>query len=190
MRTDYTNKIITLPNLLSALRIALIPILAVTFLDNRPYLTALILLLSGLTDIADGFIARRYNMTSNLGKVLDPIADKLTVGVIFICMINKFPTTALLLALLIFKEVLVGFTGLLVVKYCSKVFGAQWHGKIAGFSMYSLIFIHLLWQDIPADATAVSVFICSCVMILSLILYLIRNLSELFAQSRRSRRQG
>lgn len=68
----------TIPNLLSVIRIILIPVFLVLFLKGS-YLAAVIVLgISGLTDLFDGKIARAFNQVSNLGKLLDPIADKLT----------------------------------------------------------------------------------------------------------------
>ena len=72
----------TIPNILSLFRIFLIPVFLIIYLtqDNQPYfiISALILLLSGITDVLDGYIARKFKMTSELGKVLDPFADKMT----------------------------------------------------------------------------------------------------------------
>ena len=76
----YKNKILTVPNVLSAFRLLLVPALAWLYLVRKDYsATAWVLLLSGATDIADGFIARRFGMVSDLGKALDPIADKVLV---------------------------------------------------------------------------------------------------------------
>ena len=90
---DVINKrIFTIPNLLSVFRLVLIPIFVWTYCVRRGYLvTAGILLLSGLTDIADGFIARRFHMVSALGMALDPIADKLTQAAMLFCLVTRFP---------------------------------------------------------------------------------------------------
>ena len=73
----------TIPNMISAVRILLIPFFVHAFVTAvRPedfLLAALILVVSGISDILDGFIARRFHMTSRLGKVIDPAADKLTL---------------------------------------------------------------------------------------------------------------
>lgn len=81
VQRSYQNKILTIPNVLSFFRLCLIPVIIWMYCSKRDYVrTAVILLLSGATDILDGFIARRFNMVSDLGKVLDPVADKLTQG--------------------------------------------------------------------------------------------------------------
>lgn len=77
---QFEKKIFTIPNLLSAFRLLLIPVFVWAYCIKKAYLlTAGVLLLSGLTDMADGFIARRFHMISDLGKMLDPIADKLSL---------------------------------------------------------------------------------------------------------------
>ena len=68
----------TVPNLLSALRIVMVPIMAVLFVKGYPLWAVFVLFLSGLSDFVDGKIARRFNQISDLGKILDPLADKLT----------------------------------------------------------------------------------------------------------------
>ena len=76
MKKLFEGKVLTIPNLLSCLRLALIPAFVWTYLVRQdPEATVLLLLISGLSDVADGFIARPFHMISNLGKVLDPLAD-------------------------------------------------------------------------------------------------------------------
>ena len=76
---ENLNRIITVPNLLSFFRLCLIPVIIWSYcVKKNPLLAGEILLLSGLTDLADGYIARRFHRISNLGKILDPVADKLT----------------------------------------------------------------------------------------------------------------
>ena len=69
---------LTIPNLLSVIRIALIPVFAVLFYNDQKVIAVVILALSGLSDLFDGKIARKFNQVSELGKILDPVADKLT----------------------------------------------------------------------------------------------------------------
>ena len=75
---EYFTGCLTVPNLLSFLRIVMVPIFAVLFHQGRYGWAVFVLALSGLSDFFDGKIARRFNQISNLGKMLDPVADKLT----------------------------------------------------------------------------------------------------------------
>ena len=73
---ENLNRIITVPNLLSFFRLCLIPVIIWNYcVKKNPLLAGEILLLSCLTDLADGYIARRFHRISNLGKILDPVAD-------------------------------------------------------------------------------------------------------------------
>ena len=77
----------TVPNILSLFRIALIPVLVLTYLScDDIWLPASVLVLSGLTDLLDGWIARHFNQISEIGKLLDPIADKLTQFTVVVCL--------------------------------------------------------------------------------------------------------
>ena len=80
----------TIPNLLSFIRILLIPVFAVLFYNGHVIASVVVLALSGLSDMFDGKIARRFNQVSNLGKMLDPIADKLTIATIAVVLFLKF----------------------------------------------------------------------------------------------------
>ena len=78
----------SLPNLLSDLRIALVPIFAILLLTGHPYWALTIFVIASLTDAADGFIARKWNLVTNIGKVLDPFADKLLKITVLACFIS------------------------------------------------------------------------------------------------------
>lgn len=174
------NKILTIPNALSAFRLCLIPLFVWLYCVPQAYgWTAGVLALSGLTDIVDGFIARRFCMTSDLGKVLDPIADKLTQGAMLFCLITRFPLMLAPLLLLIVKEAWMGFTGLLVLRRTKQVLGASWHGKVATCLLYAMMIVHVAWHGIPAAVSTWSIAACIGMLLLSLLLYGIRNISAL-----------
>ena len=144
---SYKGKIITVPNLLSLFRILLIPIIVWLYCVEKKYeLTILVLLISGASDIIDGFIARRFNMVSDIGKALDPIADKLTQGVTLICLLIDFPRLAILLFGLLVKESLLGIMELYSIKKTGVVHGANWHGKLTTCMIYVTLFVHIWWH--------------------------------------------
>jgi len=73
------DQILTIPNLLSLVRLLMIPMIIWLYCEKEDYVAAAVMIvLSGLTDIADGIIARKFHLVSDLGKILDPVADKLT----------------------------------------------------------------------------------------------------------------
>lgn len=170
------HKIFTIPNLLSFFRLCLIPLFVWLYCIQQNYpATAGILLISGATDIIDGFIARKFHMVSDLGKILDPVADKATQAAMLFCLITRFPLMIIPLALLIVKECYMGITGALVIQKTGTVFGADWHGKAATCLLYTMIMLHVLWHNIPAVVSNILIAACVIMMLISLILYGKRN---------------
>lgn len=145
------NRIFTIPNILSFMRLCLIPLFIWLYcVEQKFILTAYILILSGITDVVDGFIARHFHMTSDLGKILDPIADKLTQAAMLFCLLTSFPLMLAPLALMVLKELYMGITGLMVIKKTGHVYSSRWHGKAATCLLYAMMLLHVLWHDIPA----------------------------------------
>ena len=174
------NKILTIPNILSFFRLCLIPVIMWLYCVERNYLwTGIILIISGLTDTVDGIIARKFNMISDLGKVLDPIADKVTQAAMLFCLLTRFPLMIAPLALMVVKEFFMGVTGLLVIQKTGKVFGADWHGKVNTWLLYAMMIIHVFWYNIPDVVSKVLIGICVVMMLISLVLYGRHNLKAL-----------
>lgn len=107
--TNWKKEILTIPNLLSLFRLALIPVYVVLYLNasttSEYFLAGTILAVSCLTDMVDGQIARRFNMISNVGKLLDPFADKATQFTLTLCLSLKYPILHPVLALFVVKEI-------------------------------------------------------------------------------------
>ena len=174
------SKILTIPNLLSFFRLCLIPVFMWLYCVEKNYLwTGIILIISGLTDTVDGIIARKFNMISDLGKVLDPIADKVTQAAMLFCLLTRFPLMIAPLALMVVKEFFMGVTGLLVIQKTGKVFGADWHGKVNTWLLYAMMILHVFWYNIPDVVSKVLIGICVVMMLISLVLYGRHNLKAL-----------
>lgn len=176
---DKQNAIVTIPNLLSAFRLLLVPVIAWLYCGRENYpMTALVLLLSGATDIVDGFIARRFDMVSDLGKVLDPVADKLTQTALLACLLTRFEALWALLAVLVVKEAVMAAMGLFVIRRTREVYSARWHGKLATCVIYTTIFLHIIWYEIPEEVSAVLAWCAIGTILLSLALYTVQNLRK------------
>lgn len=172
--------IFTIPNLLSFVRICLIPTIVWLYCVKKNYLAAGgVLILSGATDIVDGYIARRFDMTSNLGKVLDPVADKLTQAAMLFCLWTRFPWVAFPIVLMVAKELFMSVTGVMVIQKTGVVLGAEWHGKAATCLLYAMLLLHVFWYDISRNASLISVAACTAMITVSFALYGIRNISIL-----------
>ena len=104
----WKRELLTVPNMLSLFRLLLIPVYSVIYLNARDskdfFLAASILAISCLTDLIDGKIARHFDMISNVGKVLDPLADKLTQLSLTVCLSVRYPVLRGVLILFVIKE--------------------------------------------------------------------------------------
>lgn len=179
-KKDYQKKILTIPNALSLFRLCLIPVIIWLYRVREDYLwTMLVLILSGITDIADGIIARRFGMISDFGKAFDPVADKLTQLAVLFCLVSRFRHMMLPLVLLAVKEVFAGITGLLVIHKTDVVLGADWHGKATTVSLYAMMAIHIIWFRIPPMVSDILIGICVGIMLMSFVLYAIRNIKAI-----------
>ena len=176
MEQNTRKQLFTIPNLLSLLRLCMIPLIIWLYCTQKNYaLTAVVLVLSGLTDMVDGYIARRFNMVTDLGKALDPVADKLTQASVMFCLLSRFRMMLVPLLLLIFKEVCNGVMSLVVIKKTGKVCGADWHGKVCTWLLYAMMFVHIVWFDISREWTTALIGICVIMMSVSFALYMVRN---------------
>ena len=176
MEQNTRKQLFTIPNLLSLLRLCMIPLIIWLYCTQKNYaLTAVVLVLSGLTDMVDGYIARRFNMVTDLGKALDPVADKLTQASVMFCLLSRFRMMLVPLLLLIFKEVCSGVVSLVVIKKTGKVCGADWHGKVCTWLLYAMMFVHIVWFDISREWTTALIGICVIMMTVSFALYMVRN---------------
>lgn len=182
--SKYKDKIFTIPNLLSLLRLCMIPLMVWLYIDRQSYgLTTLVLILSGLTDLADGYIARHYHMISDFGKAFDPVADKLTQIAMMFCLVARFPLMLLPWIILVVKEVFTGITSLLAIHKTGQVEGAVWHGKVTTALLYGTMALHLLWYNIPSVVSMILILLCTGMMVVSAVGYGIRNFKMLLNKS-------
>ena len=182
MEDKYKHKIITIPNMLSFLRLLMIPWLIWLYTVKKdPVWTTAVLVLSGITDVVDGIIARKCNMISDFGKAFDPVADKLTQIAMLFCLVSRFKWMLLPLCVLVVKEVTAGILGLLVIRRTGIVDGALWHGKATTVSLYSMMIIHLIWFHIPGVISGIMIGGCTALALLSAFLYTRENLRKLLS---------
>ena len=112
------KEIFSIPNLMGYFRILLIPVFSWIYIHadgvSDYYMAAVLVGISGLTDMFDGKVARKFNMITELGKFIDPLADKLTQGALVLCFAVRYPLMRAVLALFILKE---GFMGIIDRKH-------------------------------------------------------------------------
>ena len=133
----------TIPNWMCFVRIALIPVFSVLFVKESYIAAFIVMIVAALTDVFDGKIARKYNMVSNLGKILDPIADKLSQIAIVVILIVKFWSfdgpLKYLLFLFIFKELVMVIAGAILLSLGMRPVAAEVWGKVATVVFYTFM---------------------------------------------------
>lgn len=171
---------LTIPNILSYVRLLLIPVIVILFVNGYNILTLVFVLVSTLTDIVDGFIARRFNMVTDFGKFIDPVADKATQLTVFICLITKFPLMLLPFVVLLVKEIGSLLLRLAVYKKNEIVEGAHWHGKMSTGIVILVIVLHLGWWDaMPTPISDATILFSTIFMIYSGFLYTLEGIDLL-----------
>lgn len=146
------KELFSIPNCLSYIRLMLLPCFIYIYLhaqSNADYMVAsAIILISGLTDFADGFIARKFNMITELGKALDPFADKCTQIAIAFCLMFRYPFMIALFLLLFVKDGFIAICSYRLLKKDRKLDGAKWAGKVATAVFYVSMVILIMFPSL------------------------------------------
>ncbi len=167
----------TIPNVLSLIRLLLIPLFAVLYLksDTMPvlvYWALAALFLSGLTDLFDGAIARRFNQISEIGKLLDPIADKLTQITVLICVTVQHKELLPLAVICLIKETLQVIGGWILLSKKDIIRGSQWFGKISTALFYAVMLAIIFWKNMPSTVLVILVLLVAVAMLFSFFSYM------------------
>lgn len=174
---SFKKQIFSIPNLLSYFRILILPVIAYLYLTATTpsdyYIVTRLLIISSCTDFLDGFIARKFNMITDIGKVLDPISDKLTQGVLALCLMSRYPLMIPLVILFIVKEAYMGIMGIILIRK-GLINGAFWFGKICTAVLDVSIIILIIFPTIPIIIANIIIMICIGFMLFSFICYVIR----------------
>lgn len=148
----WKKEILTIPNLLSLFRLILIPVYVTIYLNAQEtsdyFLAAAILAVSCLTDLIDGKIARHFNMISNLGKILDPLADKATQFTLIICLASKHNILWYLVGLFVIKEGFQLIAGGMNLRKGKMLKGALITGKICTTILFISLILMVLIPDL------------------------------------------
>ena len=170
----------SVPNLISYLRLLLIPVIIWAYCEKENgFLTVVFVALSALTDVIDGKIARRFNMVTDIGKVLDPIADKLTQAAMMYCLLTKYELMLPALIVLIVKEIFMAVTAIMETKFSAKINSALWYGKACTVILYAVMLILLFFTNIPLWLANTLIAISIAAMIISTVLYGIHRIRRI-----------
>jgi cardiolipin synthase len=146
---NWKKELLTIPNFLSLFRLLLIPVYIRMYLtatsDLDHYLAGTVLGLSCLTDLADGKIAREYNMVSNVGKLLDPLADKLTQLALILSLVKKHRLLYGILGLFLIKELFQSVALVIFARQGKVLSGALFSGKICTAVLFGSLLLLVLF---------------------------------------------
>lgn len=177
--------VFSIPNILGYFRILLIPVFCYLYINAETnqdyYIASGVVLLSSLTDLIDGKIARHFNMITELGKVLDPVADKLTHLALAFCLATKYPMMWLLIVLMAAKEGYMGVMGLKYLREGKMMDGAEWFGKVCTALLFVVLLILFLIPDLSLVIANVLIVVSMLFMIFTLVMYVpvFRKLGEM-----------
>ncbi len=146
-----------IPNILSIIRICLVFVFIALFFADMIYAALFVFLLAGATDVLDGYLARRNGWISNLGKVLDPFADKLMQCTVLVCLFIKQYIPLWFVLPFIIKEVLMLLLGAIVIKRRSVVVVSKWYGKLTVCIFYGTIVLSVLLKDFLLENPLIAV---------------------------------
>lgn len=173
---DWKKEILTIPNLLSLFRFILIPVYVYIYLNateaHHYIIAAMILAVSCLTDLIDGKIARKFNMISNVGKVLDPLADKFTQIALIICLVSAHPELMALLALFVVKETFQLVAMVLMLRKGKALDGALPAGKISTTVLFVSLFLMVLMPNMRDITAIILTTVCCVVMLVAFVEYI------------------
>lgn len=168
-RRSDTDRILTLPNILSFFRLALIPLIVWLYEAGYYGWAFAMLLLSGATDVIDGYIARTFRLVSDFGKAIDPIADKLTQIAVLLCLLDLRHWWVI--GVLCLKELSIGILSLVTIRRTHRVYSAGWYGKLCTVVIYLSMFVLILWREAPQWFVTVDGIIISLLVVLALVKY-------------------
>ncbi len=175
-----------IPNILSVIRLLMVPLFVVLFFSESKYsnyCALSVFILAELTDVLDGYLARRNNWITDLGKILDPLADKLMQLAAFICLAIKNNDLIFLAVLVTVKELCFVICGLVIRRKKNYVVVSKWYGKMATFIIALCVCIMIIWGDIPAVAYSCAAA-CAASMIFAFVMYIIYYYNNIFRKSK------
>ena len=174
---DWKKETLTIPNMLSLFRLLLVPVYVLIYLNaSEPihyYLAGGILAISCFTDLIDGKIARHFNMISTVGKILDPLADKITQFTLILCLVIRYKVLWLIVALFVIKESFQLIAGIITLRHGKMLTGALYSGKLCTVVLFLSLILLVLIPNLPSNAITVIAVIDIIFMLISFGDYLI-----------------
>ena len=174
--TPIRKQLFSVPNLMGYFRILLIPLIIWRYVTaetvTQYYTAAVIIGISGITDLLDGLMARKCHQVTKVGKVLDPVADKLTQAAVIVALATRYKLIVILIAIFIVKEGYMAVMGAKMLKRGKMLDGARMCGKICTAALYIVMFVLILVPDISLPISNTLILSCIILMVYSFVTYI------------------
>ena len=172
----HKSDFLLLPNILTYIRIILVPVFIIVYMNasltRDNIAAAIIIVVSGITDVLDGFIARHWNMSSDLGKILDPIADKAMQFSMMFCVCVKYRSVTLLIIIYAIKEIVSAFASAYLFTRGKHIKGALWCGKVCTVILFLVMLSLVAIPYVRLGIVHLMVGFASAFMILAFFIYM------------------
>lgn len=179
---DWKKEVFTIPNVLTVFRLVLIPVYMNIYMNATQmrdyFLAASILAVSCLTDMVDGKVARHFHMTSTLGQILDPIADKMTQFTLTLCLSLKYPSLRFVLLLFVIKEAFQLIAGIINLRKRKMLPGALMAGKVCTTILFVSLIALVLFPNMAAWAVNAIAIVDAVFLGISFISYILAYLGK------------
>ena len=165
-----------LPNILTYIRILLVPVFIIVYNNSVSWTghitAAVIILLSGITDVADGFIARHWNMVSDLGKIIDPIADKAMQFSMLFCVCRRYKWVILLVIIYAVKEIISALASAYLFTRGKHLSGAMWCGKLCTVILFIVMMVLVAVPYVSSRVVNTLIGFSAAFMLLAFFIYM------------------
>ena len=176
MKHFTKEELFSIPNLMGYFRILLIPIYCTFYITAESpkdyWLATGIVLISAVTDFLDGQIARHFDMVTEFGKLLDPVADKINHAAMAVCVATKYPFMWALLALMAVKEGYMAYQGLYYLGKDKMMDGAKWYGKVCTATLFVGLLMLFFQYNMSVGTANGIILLMMCVMMITFTKYI------------------
>ena len=171
------HDVVAIPNILCYLRIIMVGVFLYIYntatSQNDYYIAMLVVMVAGITDFLDGRIARKFNMITDLGKVIDPVADKLMQFAMLITLTFNVKNMYMLTIYLIIKEVVLALIAFIILKTKGRrLNGAKWYGKVCTAVLYVVMLVFVAVPQLNAYLRNALLIVCAAAITLSFVMYI------------------
>ena len=172
----HKSDFLLLPNILTYVRLILVPVFIIVYMNANAasdnITAAIIIITSGITDVLDGFIARHWNLTSDLGKIIDPIADKAMQFSMMFCVCIKYRAVTILIIVYAVKEIISALTSAYLFTRGKHINGAMWCGKVCTVILFIVMLALVAIPYVRTGVVHLMVGFAAAFMLLAFFIYM------------------